>query len=113
MGCGCLVALFAAISPRLAIFAVWLFSDRMSVVYDSFWLPFIGFLFLPWTTLAYAAVWEPGGPTGLGVALVVFAFVIDLMSFFGAGRSRTYYYAQQNQPPTGGYPPATPPPPAY
>ena len=91
MGCGCLVALIAVISPRLAIFLVWILSDRMSVVYDSFWLPFIGFLFLPWTTLAYTAVYIPAdrGVSGLGLALVVLAFIVDIASHVGSLRSRS------------------------
>ena len=50
--CGCLVALAAFVSPRLAIFLIWLFGDRMSIAFDSFWWGLLGFIFLPWTTLA-------------------------------------------------------------
>ena len=35
--CGCLVAIAAMLSPRLAVFLVWLFTDRMSIAFDSFW----------------------------------------------------------------------------
>ena len=35
--CGCLVALAAFLSPRFAIFLIWLFSDRMSIAFGSFW----------------------------------------------------------------------------
>ena len=52
--CGCLVAIAAMLSPRLAIFLVWLFGDRMSIAFNSFWIALIGFIFLPWTTLAWA-----------------------------------------------------------
>lgn len=31
----CLVALFALISPRLAIFLLWLFTDRMTLAFTS------------------------------------------------------------------------------
>src|SRR6266542_3515430 len=65
--CGCLVALAAFVSPRLAIFLVWLFTDRMDVAFDSFWWALLGFIFLPWTTLAWAVAYAPvRGVTGFG-----------------------------------------------
>ena len=51
---GCLVALLALISPRLALVAIWLFSDLLSRAFDSWILPLLGFFLLPWTTLGYA-----------------------------------------------------------
>jgi len=90
MGCGCLLALFAAISPRLAIFAAWLFTDRLSQAFSSFWIGFAGFLFLPWTTLAWAVAYSPLAVhhvSGFGIALVVFAFLVDLSTHFGAGKA--------------------------
>ena len=52
----CLVVLLALISPRLAIFALWLFSNVLDRAYDSWIVPLIGFFVLPWTTLAYAGM---------------------------------------------------------
>jgi len=87
--CGCLVALVAFFSPRLAIFLVWLFSDRMSIAFNSFWIGFIGFLFLPWTTLAGALAYQPrNGVTGFGWFLVIFAFLVDISSYGAASRAR-------------------------
>ena len=84
----CVAALFALISPRLAIIVVWLFSDILSRAYDSWFLPFIGFFLLPWTTLAYAVMWDVGGRevTGFEWFIVVLAFLADLASLAG-GRS--------------------------
>lgn len=83
---GCFVALFALISPRLALFVVFLFSDLLSRAYDSWLLPLIGFFVLPWTTLAYAAMWDIGGNGGNGVEgfewfIVILAFFADLASY--------------------------------
>ena len=55
---GCFVVLFALISPRLALFALWLFTDMLSRAFDSWIVPFLGFFLLPWTTLAYAVMWS-------------------------------------------------------
>ena len=52
--------LFALISPRLALFALWIFSDMLSHAFDSWVVPFLGFFLLPWTTLAYAVMWSVG-----------------------------------------------------
>jgi len=87
---GCFVALFALISPRLALFLVFLFSDLLSRAYDSWIVPFLGFFLLPWTTLAYAAMWDVGshGVSGFEWFIVVLAFAIDLGSYIGSERSR-------------------------
>ena len=88
--CGCFVALVALISPRLAIFLVWLFDrDRMSAAFDSFWIALLGFLFLPWTTLAWAVVYAPvRGVTGFGWFVVAIAFVADVMTYVSSHQAR-------------------------
>jgi len=87
--CGCLVALAALISPRLAIFLVWLFGDRMSIAFNSFWVAALGFLFLPWTTLAWAFAYAPvQGVTGFGWFVVGFAFFVDLSTYAGSSQAR-------------------------
>ncbi len=80
---GCFLALFALISPRLALFVMFLFTDLLSRAFDSWVIPFLGFFLLPWTTLAYAAMWSIGGDgvTGFDWFIVVLAFVVDLGSW--------------------------------
>jgi len=86
---GCLVALLALFSPRLALFALWLFGDLLSRAFDSWVIPFLGFFLLPWTTLAYAVLWHYGdGVEGFDWFLVILAFVIDLGSYFQGQRTR-------------------------
>ena len=79
---GCFVALFALISPRLALFALLLFSDLLSRAFEDWIVPFIGFFLLPWTTLAYAVMWSVGtnGVNGFEWFLVILAFLFDLGS---------------------------------
>ena len=87
--CGCFVALAAFISPRLAIFFIWLFSDRMSIAFDSFWWGLLGFIFLPWTTLAWTVAYAPiQGVTGFGWFIVAFAFVVDIGTHVGSAQAR-------------------------
>ena len=84
----CLVVLLALISPRLALFCLWLFSDVLSDSFGSWLVPLLGFFLLPWTTLAYALIWDAGtnAVTGFEWFIVGLAFVFDLGSY-GAGQS--------------------------
>ena len=86
----CLVALLALISPRLALFALWLFSNLLDRAYEGWLLPLIGFFLLPWTTLAYAVMWDVGTRTvdGFEWLIVGLAFVADLASLAGGSSYR-------------------------
>ncbi len=86
---GCLVVLFALISPRLALFALWLFGDLLSRAFDDWFVPMLGFFLLPWTTLAYAVMWSSSDRVaGFEWFIVILAFVIDLGSYASRGRMR-------------------------
>lgn len=87
---GCLVVLLAFISPRLALFAIFLFSDLLSRAFDSWFVPLLGFFLLPWTTLAYAVMWSASTNevNGFEWFIVVLAFLIDLGSWANRGRAR-------------------------
>ena len=85
---GCFLVLFALFSPRLALVFLAIFSDVLSNAFDSWFIPLLGFFLLPWTTLAYAAMWDWGAGhhvTGFEWLFVILAFVVDLSSY-GAGR---------------------------
>jgi hypothetical protein len=86
----CIAAVFAFISPRLAIIIVALFSNILSRAFDSWFLPLIGFFILPWTTLAYAIMWDVGTHRVYGFEwfIVVLAFLADLGSYAGGKRAR-------------------------
>ncbi|MGE0067520.1 MAG: hypothetical protein AB7T48_09225 [Solirubrobacterales bacterium] len=87
---GCLLVLFAFISPRLALFVMWLFTDLLSRAYDEWVIPLLGFFLLPWTTLAYAAMWSVGSDevSGFEWFIVILAFVIDLGAYANRNRAR-------------------------
>jgi hypothetical protein len=86
----CLVALLALISPRLALFFIWIFSNLLDRAYDGWLVPLLGFFVLPWTTLIYAAMWDSGtnGVEGIEWLFVILAFLIDLGSWGLGGRGR-------------------------
>ena len=86
---GCFVVLLAVLSPRLALFALWIFSDVLSRAFDSWFIPFLGFFLLPWTTLAYALLWWGDHRVyGIEWFFVALAFAIDLGSWFGGRAQR-------------------------
>ena len=85
MGClvvGCL----ALATPRIAIVLVVIFSDFIGRAYTTVVWPFLGFLFLPLTTLAYAwAINTSGSVKGLNLVDVVVAVLLDLGLVGGGG----------------------------
>jgi hypothetical protein len=85
---GCFVGLLALFSPRLALFAIWIFSDLLSDAYDDWIVPLLGFFLLPWTTLAYAAMWgvDSNGVNGFEWFIVALAFLVDLGSYTSSKR---------------------------
>ena len=88
---GCLVALFALVSPRLALIVLWIFGDLLSRAFDSWLLPLIGFFVLPWTTLTYAALWDWSSGHhvhGIDWFFVGLAFIVDATSVIGGRMAR-------------------------
>jgi hypothetical protein len=86
----CLVVLIALVSPRLALIVMALVSDVLSRAYDGILLPLLGFFLLPWTTLAYALMWDNSTHEvhGFEWFIVILAFLADLGSMGGTARGR-------------------------
>jgi hypothetical protein len=87
----CILVLLALVGPRFVLFVLWLLTEYLNRAFDNFLLPFLGFLFLPWTTLAYAiAQNELGGAlSGIGLVVLVIGFLIDV-GVLGGGARRRY-----------------------
>jgi hypothetical protein len=89
----CAFLLAFGLGPRIALFLVWIFGDRVDRAFDSWIWPFLGLLFLPWTTLMYILVWGPGGVNGGEWIVVALGVLLDLASYSArAARGRTSYY---------------------
>ena len=84
----CLVALIAFSAPRLAIVLVVIFSDYIGEAYDGNLVPFLGFLFMPLTTLAYAYAQHSGGLEGFPLVVFVIAILMDLGIIGGAKKAK-------------------------
>jgi hypothetical protein len=81
----CVITTLIFLGPRLGIIVWWLLvPDRWQLAYNTFLLPCLGFLFLPWTTLMYVFISNDGIST-FGWVLLAFAFLADLSSYGGGG----------------------------
>ena len=91
---GCLFALFGGLFPRLALLILWVARPALvDAAFNTFLLPLLGIIFLPFTTLIYVIVYIPGvGLTGLGLFWVILALLLDI-GHLGAS------YTQRNQVP--------------
>ncbi len=90
MGCGCLAFVIALAFPRLAMFILWFFTSWFRGVFDTWVVPVLGFIFLPYTTLAYSLViniWH-GQWSFWPVVLTGLAILMDLGALGGAGSKR-------------------------
>ncbi len=91
----CFFTTLVLFGPRFAILVWWLIQPgRWMLAFDRFHLPFLwqflGFLFLPWTTIMYVLVF-PGGIVGfdwLWLGLGVLADVASYSSSAYNGRER-------------------------
>ena len=84
-----LVGCLALSAPRFAIVLVVFFSNYIGRAYESAFWPFLGFLFMPLTTLAYAwAINSRGSVAGFHLVIVVIAVLIDLGLVGGSASSR-------------------------
>lgn len=86
----CLLAILAFFLPRVVLVLIFLTSDYLGKAYQTVIWPLLGFLFFPYTTLAYAfAMHENGGKvSGIYLVLVVIAVLLDLGSNGSGERAR-------------------------
>jgi len=79
MGCFLVIACFMA--PRLVLFFIWLLTDWIGQAYQTVIWPFLGFIFMPFTTLVYmGAMNDSGELSEWWFFLFVLALLADLSS---------------------------------
>jgi hypothetical protein len=84
-----IVGCLALMAPRFAIVLVVLLSDYIGRAYETLLWPFLGFLFMPLTTLAYAwAINSRGSLEGLQLVIVIIAVLMDLGVIGGSAANR-------------------------
>ena len=89
----CLFTTLLVFGPRLGILVWYIFTPvYVNSAFDNFIWGFIGWLFLPWTTLMYIAIY-PGGILGFDWLLLGLGVFADMAAYFGkyANRERVPY----------------------
>lgn len=85
---GCILAAFAFFFPRLTIILMVIFGDYIGRVFEWMIWPFLAFLFMPYTLLAYVfAKNHHGSVEGIYLALVIVAVLFDLGVVGGGAES--------------------------
>ena len=89
----CFFASLMMFGPRFAILVWWLMdSVRWQLAFSNFLVPLLGFLFLPWTTLAYVAV-APGGVVFFDWIILGLGLLIDIGSYSSGAYERRQGHA--------------------
>jgi hypothetical protein len=91
---GCLFALLGGLFPRLALLIVWIARPVLvGAAFNTFLLPLLGIIFLPFATLIYVIVYTPGvGLVGFDWFWVILAVLLDISHWSAS-------YTQRNQIP--------------
>jgi len=84
----CLLAVLVFLGPRAMGLVWWILEPaRWGAAFSSDIIGILGWLFLPWTTLAWVWV-SPGGITGLDLGLVGIGIFLDFASYGGSAYRR-------------------------
>lgn len=85
----CLVASIAFFFPRLAMILLVIFSDYIGRAYDTLLWPILGFIFAPYTALAYAfTINQHGAVEGWYIGLIVLGAFMDLSATGGGSAAK-------------------------
>lgn len=85
----CILTLLTLLTPRIVLVLMFLFTHYLDRAYHGFLIPFLGFLFLPLTTIVYAWLVNSRHPIeGVYLVALVVAVVIDLGGIGGGHWSR-------------------------
>lgn len=86
----CLFVVLALMVPRVAMVLIFLLTQWFEAVFANWLWPVLGFVFLPYTTLAYmAAVLNSSGPITSGwLVVIIIAVIADIAHWGGGYRTR-------------------------
>ncbi len=84
---GCLLAIMALAVPRVLMVITFLMTDWFRQAFETQVWPVLGFVFMPYTTLAYMAAMLNNNHalTGGWLALLVVAIMVDVAHWGGGG----------------------------
>ena len=84
----CVLVVLALMVPRLVLAVLWVFTDYFGRVFESWLWPVVGFVFMPYTTVAYVAAKlnSESGVSGWWLVLIILAVMADVGAWGGSGR---------------------------
>ena len=86
--CCFFIALFAA-GPRLAFLVYWLLRPTyIQTVFNGWFWPLLGLIFLPWTFLMYVLVYGANGIVGFDWVWIGLAVAGDVATYASGGYKR-------------------------
>ena len=87
----CVVLFIVLLFPRVALLWLWFFSNYLQRAFHaSLFLPLLGFIFVPLTTLVYAWEINSGMPTeGINLLWLLIAVIVDLGGLSGGARRQS------------------------
>ena len=86
---GCFLAAGLAFAPRIFLILAWIFSTRWQVVWQGQWfLPLLGVIFLPYTTVMYMLVWSPTGIQGWDWLWIIMGVWLDFAHYTQIANNR-------------------------
>lgn len=87
----CLYVLIGLVAPRLALALTWIFRREWLAILTPWWVGLLGFLLLPFTTLAYVLIHAQAGVVdGLGHLIILLAALfLDVGAWGGSRRGKS------------------------
>lgn len=78
---GCILPIIALFTPRLLLFFIWVLTTWPSIAFKTYLWPFLGFIFMPYTTLTYMAAMlnNDGCVCGIWIFVVFGGFIFDII----------------------------------
>jgi hypothetical protein len=84
----CFFVILGLLGPRVAGAFWWIFAPArwtgLAGAFEGFFVPLLGLIFLPWTTLTWVLVY-PADVSVFEWILLALAVFLDLAAWFGAG----------------------------
>ena len=100
MCCFFLVLLF--LGPRFGFLIYWLTAVgrvQIELAFDTWIIPLLGVIFLPWTTLMWTFVHGANGMVGFDWVWVILALVVDIATYTsGAYKRKAIPYYPETAP---------------
>ena len=87
----CILLLIILLFPRVVLLWLWFFSNYLQRAFHAgLFLPLLGFIFVPLTTLVYAWEINSGMPTeGINLLWLLIAVIVDLGGLGGGARRQS------------------------